>query len=328
MATLTELSQSELANWLPQYGVGELSDYQRISTGIENSNYFVNTTDTANVHRWVVTILEQDYPSRNLLVPLANSLQRAGLPVPRIVTNGDGNSVVSLVGKPAILSTRLPGEHPVNPTTNQCMAVGRFLARFHRASSGARSHAKLFDRDLNWLQSNGEQVAPYLPFDQQSLLRRALGHLKSLLNRRDLACLPTGIVHGDLFRDNVLFTNRGLSGVLDFHHAGEHYLLFDIAVAINDWCTDGSGVLDTDRTVALLRAYNGERPLSAEELWFLPLFMIYGATSFWLSRLRAKFPPPGQSLQTQKNPEEFRAIVQNRCNAFFYIDPRLLAAKA
>lgn len=325
MATLTDLSQTELANWLPQYGVGELSDYQRISTGIENSNYFVNTTDTTDVHRWVVTILEQNYPSRELLVPLANTLQDAGLPVPRIVANHSGDSLVSLAGKPAILSTRLPGDHAVNPTTSQCKAVGRFLARFHRAGAGARTHAKQFNRDLGWLETNASEVASYLPFEQQALLKRALGHLTSLLSRRDLACLPTGIVHGDLFRDNVLFTKNGLSGVLDFHHAGEHYLLFDIAVAINDWCTDGSGVLDTERTVALLRAYNGERTLAAEELWFLPLFMIYGATAFWLSRLRSKYPPPGQPLSARKNPDEFRQIVQHRCGQFFYLDSRLLS---
>jgi len=326
MAALTDLHQAELANWLPQYGVGELSDYQRISTGIENSNYYVNTTDTSNVHRWVLTILEQDYPSRQLLVPLASTLQRAGLPVPRIVANSTGETVVPLAGKPAILSTCLPGTHPVNPTTKQCSAVGRFLARFHRAGASVRSHARPFIRDYDWLATNSDAVKMHLSFDQQTLLRRALGHLRSLLSRHDLACLPSGVIHGDLFRDNVLFTKSGLSGVLDFHHAGDHYLLFDIAVAANDWCTDGSGRLDTERAIALLRAYNGERELTTEELWFLPLFMVYGATAFWLSRLRTKYPPPGRPTQTQKNPEEFRAIVQDRCTQFFYLDQRLLTS--
>jgi len=324
MATLTSLDQAELANWLPQYGVGELSEFQRISTGIENTNYFVNTTDTSQVHRLVVTILEQDYPSRQLLVPLADSLQRAGLPVPKILPTKGGQSVVALAGKPAILSTRLPGTHPVNPTTSQCAAVGRFLARFHRASQGARAHAKLFVRDLKWLQTNADEVSGYLPFDEQELLNRSISHLKSLLTRRDLAALPTGVVHGDLFRDNVLFNERGLSGVLDFHHAGEHFLLFDIAVASNDWCTDSSGTLDTERCVALLQAYHRERELTNDELWFLPLFMIYSATAFWLSRLRSKYPPPGQPAEARKNPEEFRAIVDKRCGQFFYLDPRVL----
>ena len=85
MVALTSLDQTELADWLPQYGVGELSEFQQISTGIENSNYFVNTTDTSQVHQLVVTILEQNYPSRGLLVPLADTLQQAGLPVPRLL---------------------------------------------------------------------------------------------------------------------------------------------------------------------------------------------------------------------------------------------------
>ena len=328
MAALTSLDQAELAEWLPQYGVGELSDFQRISTGIENSNYFVSTTDTRQVHQLVVTILEQNYPSRDLLVPLASTLQQAGLPVPKILPTKGGQSVVTLAGKPAILSTRLPGAHPVNPTSGQCAAVGRFLARFHIAGQGARNHANLFVRDLDWLQNNAEQVASYLPFADQALLTRSLGYLKSLLTRKDLAALPTGVVHGDLFRDNVLFNERGLSGVLDFHHAGEYFLLFDIAVAVNDWCTDSSGTLDTERCVPLLQAYHAERALTTDELWFLPLFMIYSATAFWLSRLRSKYPPPGQPVEARKNPEEFRAIVEKRCGQFFYLDPRVLEPSA
>jgi len=326
MAALTSLDQTDLANWLPQYGVGELSEFQRISTGIENSNYFVNTTDLSQVHQLVVTILEQNYPSRELLVPLANTLQQAGLPVPKILPNKGGERVVALAGKPAILSTRLPGTHPVNPTTSQCAAVGRFLARFHIAGQSARIHAKRFARDLNWLEENAKQVSSYLPFAEQELLTRSLGHLESLLTRKDLAALPIGVVHGDLFRDNVLFNERGLSGVLDFHHAGEYFLLFDIAVAVNDWCTDSSGNLDTERCIALLQAYHAERALTKDELWFLPLFMIYGATAFWLSRLRSKYPPPGQPAEARKNPEEFRAIVAQRCGQFFYLDPRVLEA--
>jgi len=324
MAALTPINQTQLADWLPQFDVGELSDFQQISAGIENSNYFVNTTNAREVRRWVVTILEQDYPSKDLLVPLANTLSESGLPVARIVPNNRGDSMVPLAGKPAILSSRLSGEHPANPTTKQCAALGRFIARFHRGATAARPHARLFNRDLNWLKLNADRVARFLPFDQQSLLTRAIQHLESLLTRRDLACLPSGIVHGDLFRDNVLFNDKGLSGVVDFHHAGEHFLLFDIAVAINDWCTDGSGILDTERAAAMLRAYHSERALTKEELWFLPLFMIYAATAFWLSRLSAHYPPPGAPAEARKNPQEFRAIVEARCAQFYYLDARVL----
>ena len=324
MAVLTQLNEDQLAQWLPQYRIGELSEFQQISTGIENSNYFVNTTDTTDVHRWVVTILEQDYASRDLLVPLTNTLHKAGLPVPRILPNTNGETVVPLAGKPAILSTRLPGTHPVNPNLSQCAAIGRFLACFHRAGQNVRTQAKQFARDQAWLSAKAKQVMSYLPFDEQSLLKRSLQHLDSLLNRGDLTTLPIGVVHGDLFRDNTLFNDQGLSGVLDFHHAGEHFLLFDIAVVANDWCTDNEGNLDTERCVSMLTAYNNERALTTEELWFLPLFMIYSATAFWLSRLGAKYPPPGQPPAARKNPEEFRAIVERRCGQFFYLDQRLL----
>jgi homoserine kinase type II len=324
MAAHTQLSARELNDWLPQFAVGSLSDFAVISSGIENSNYYVNTLDSNGLHHWVLTILEQQYPSRELLVPLAHRLHQCGLPVARIQPSTAGESIVQWQGKPAILSSRLPGEHPVNPTRSQCAAVGRFLARFHRAAATTRAHAMLFARDLNWLTRHADQVRTYLPYEDQVLLQDALSLIRSLLDRRDLARLPTGIVHGDLFRDNVLFNEQGLSGVLDFHHAGEHYLLFDLAVAANDWCTDGSGHLDPERTVSLLRDYHRERALTTEEVWFLPIFMIYAAAAFWLSRLAVCYPPRRSQPAEQKNPDEFRTLLAQRYNHFYYFDQRLL----
>ena len=324
MAVLTQLNRQGVNDWLTQFDVGELTDLEEISTGIENSNFYVNTLDQTGVRRWVLTLLEKNYSSRDLLVPLNRCLLDSGLPVAAIQRTTQGESVTDCEGKPAILSERLPGEHPSNPTTSQCAATGRFLARFHATATGVRSHALLFSRDLNWLRRHAEDVRLYLSYNDQALLKRLLANLKSLFGRTDVARLPTGVIHGDLFRDNVLFDERGISGVLDFHHAGEHYLLFDIAVAANDWCTQTNGQLDPERLIALLKGYNQERALTTEELWFLPLFMCYSATTFWLARLASRFPPPKTLPVALKNPDEFQAIVHARCSHFFYFDHRLL----
>ena len=106
-----------------------------------------------------------------------------------------------------------------------------------------------------------------------------------MLRREDVKRLPRGVIHGDVFRDNVLFSERGLTGVLDFHHAATGYWIYDLAVVANDWCNDNSGVLDPDRVLALLRAYHAIRPLTPPEVWYFPVFALYAATAFWLSRL-------------------------------------------
>jgi homoserine kinase type II len=136
--------------------------------------------------------------------------------------------------------------------------------------------------------------------------------------------LPTGIIHADLFRDNVLFNERGLTGVLDFHNAAQGYLIYDLAVAANDWCNDGNGILDPERTLALLRAYHQIRPLTRHELWFFSGFTLYAALVFWLLRLSFAAHPEHAGEVRFNNPEELQRIVEQHSAHFFYLDERLL----
>jgi homoserine kinase type II len=148
----------------------------------------------------------------------------------------------------------------------------------------------------------------------------------SLLARKDVAALPDGVIHGDLFRDNVLFNERGLTGVLDFHHAARGTLLFDLAVAANDWCSDSSGVLDPERTLTLLRAYHQIRPLLSAEAIFFPAYALYAALTFWLSRLTVAADRAGTDNRRFNNPQEFERVVRQRRAHFYYVDERLLGA--
>ena len=328
MAVLTNLDPAALATWLSGFDLGELERVERISTGIENSNFFVDTRQDGALRQFVLTLLEQRLPSRALLVPLSQRLTDRGLPVPRLQADRAGNVLGELAGKPALLATRLPGQHPYNPSAAQCAAIGRLLARMHLASRPLLADAPHHARQLPWLEAQGQAVNRFLPFEEQSLLRRALRHSTSLLHREDVLRLPMGVVHGDLFRDNALFNERGLCGVLDFHHAGRHFLVFDLAVAANDWCTEGSGALDTERLTSLLAGYHSVRPLGVAEQWFMPVMMIYAALCFWLSRLATHYPPGSTPADARKNPDEFRDILEARCAKFVYTDPRMLQARA
>jgi homoserine kinase type II len=321
---ITQLDVLDLEHAMASYDVGTLVRYWPAASGIENSNYFVRTQQHGREREFVLTILEQPSNAGPAYVPLIDLCVAAGLPVPRILRNRQGEPQGSLDGKRVILSDRLGGRHVYNPTRKQVAAVGRFMARFHLATGGWQHPVPEYPRTAPWIAHHAALARRHLDYPSASLLESAVQEVCSLLARQDVAALPRGLVHGDLFRDNVLFNERGLTGVLDFHHAARGPLLFDLAVAANDWCTDSSGVLDPERTLTLLRAYHGIRPLVSAEAIFFPAFTLYAALAFWLSRLVVAVERAGTRNKRFNNPLEFERIVRERRAHFFYVDERLL----
>jgi homoserine kinase type II len=324
MAAITPLSEPDLEILLSKYGLEGLESYWPASNGIENSNYFVRLASRLGPQELVVTMLEQPANAGPLLVPLLDACDTAGLPVAPIIRNRFGAPSDHINGKPTIVAPRLIGRHVLNPTVRQCESVGRFLARFHKVTAPLGNTAAAHPRNEVWLVQRAESIRGYVPYVEFRLARDAVESIGSMLRRQDVKALPRGVIHGDLFRDNVLFTERGLTGVLDFHHAAAGYWIYDLAVAANDWCNDNSGVLDPDRTLALLRAYHAIRPLALAEIWYFPAFALYAATAFWLARLCVALRQDSGVLVRLKNPQEFRRIVEQHIAHFFYLDARLL----
>ncbi|MCR9277865.1 MAG: homoserine kinase [Pseudomonadaceae bacterium] len=324
----TELTDKALKTLLKGYDLGTLASFKPVSNGIENSNYFVTTVrpDGSGEHHWVLTILEQPSNAREQLASVLDHCDRAGLPVAAILHSNTGETFSSVAGKPAIFARRLPGYHVFNPTEKQCQALGRFLARMHIAGNGWAEELPAYPRDALWLENTAQQARAHISFTDGRLLTDTVQRLQALLSRGDINELPRGLIHGDLFRDNVLFNENGLSGVLDFHHASFGTLLFDLAVVANDWCSDSHGVLDPDRTMQLLRAYHAIRPLTATEVWFFGTFLLYAGATFWLSRLAAAIASKADSQRRVKNPEEFRDVVRQHTAHSLYLDQRLLEA--
>jgi homoserine kinase type II len=211
-----------------------------------------------------------------------------------------------------------------NPTLRQVQALGRFLARLHVITGQEDLHLPAYPRDLSWLARNAEACRGRCGYAVSTLMTDVRQELDDALNRTDVSELPRGAIHGDLFRDNVLFNEWGLAGVLDFHHAANGYLVYDLAVAANDWCTEASGALDPERTLALLRAYHGIRPLEPAELWYFPVFALYAALVFWTSRLTVALERRRGKLVRVNNPDEFERIVRHHRAHFFYLDERRL----
>ena len=325
MAAITQLSERDLAEFLAKYGLDGVERYWPTSNGVENTNYFVRLVTQRGPHEVVVTMLEQAPDSGALLVPLLDACASAGLPVAPIIRNRDGLTSDQINGKPSMISPRLSGRHVVNPTVRQCESVGRFIARFHNATLSLKSQAAEHPRNAAWLAQHLSLISGRVPQADLQLACDAVESIGSMLRRDDVKHLPRGIIHGDMFRDNVLFSERGLTGVLDFHHAALGYWIYDLAVIANDWCNDDSGILDTDRTLALMRAYHSIRPLTVTETWYFPMFALYAATAFWLSRLTAALRRNAAGAARFNNPDEFRRIVERHLAHFFYLDVRLLA---
>ncbi len=326
MNAITQLDVLDLEHTIARYGVGDLIRYWPAVNGIENSNYFIRTADQGREREFVLTIMEQPSNAGGAYVPLLDLCMEAGLPVAGIVRNQSGEAIDRYDGKLILLSHRLPGKHVYNPTLKQVAALGRFIARFHLTTRGWNHPVPDYPRTAPWLAHQAALVRDHLPYLSRALLADTVRAVSHLLARHDAADLPSGIIHGDLFRDNVLFNERGLTGVLDFHHAARGTLIYDLAVAANDWCTDSTGMTNPDRVTELLRAYHRIRPLSRAELRLFPAFALYGALAFWLSRLSVAIErDSGRSVRTN-NPEEFERIVAQHHAHFFYLDERALNA--
>ncbi len=320
MNAVTQVERDLIEDVLDQFDAGRLDRYWPAANGIENSNYFVRTTRG----EFVLTVLEQPPAAGDAYLSLLAELNAAGLPVPVPLVRNDGDQWATVAGKPALLQPKLPGEHIHNPAQQNLASIGRFTARMHRAVTNTVNTLPDYPRDLAWLKQTAAEVTPFLPYSKASLVNESVDRLTSLLSRQDVALLPTGAIHGDLFRDNALFQNGRLTGVLDFHHASKGTLLYDLAVIANDWCCDSVGRLNYERTMALIKSYHAVRPLGRLELWFFPMYALYASCAFWLSRIEANIRSAKDASVRVKNPEELQAIVAAHNAQVFYIDERLL----
>ena len=314
MNAVTRLDRADLEAVLDRYDVGEPVDFWPAAHGIENSNYFVRTRTEGTASEWVLTILEQAPNAGAVFAPLLDLCFAAGLPVAPVRRNAAGNLQDSLRGKPLLLTPRLRGSHPQEPSTAQVAALGAVIAKLHLTTCNPSFATPNHPRDESWLTRTAKAVSGHLTADGTVLLECALRRVTNLLRRDDLAGLPRGIIHGDLFRDNVLFDGDRLTGLLDFHHASNGWLIYDLAVAVNDWCSDLQGCLNEGQANALLAAYHEQRPLTQAEIERFPDFMTYAALAFWLSRLSAAAKAQAGEAVRIKDPGEFQRIIADRLN--------------
>lgn len=310
MSVYTPVRKTALALWLRSYAVGTLERLEPIKSGIENTNYFVTTTQG----RYVLTLFER-LPAAELpfYLNLMAHLARHGIPCPAPVADQADAYLGTLNGKPAALVTRLPGRSIEHPGEHECAELGKLLARMHLA---ARSYPAYQEnpRGPTWWRTAAQDLRPFIDAGQRALLEAEL----AFQAQHRFADLPRGPVHADLFRDNVLFDGERLSGVFDFYFAGVDCLLYDVAVCANDWCLVDPArdrALEPARTQAFLAAYHALRPLSALERDAWPVLLRAAALRFWLSRQHdLHLPRPGELVHAH-DPGHFRSLLELRIAA-------------
>ena len=254
MAVFTVVTPDELAAWLRNYSIGALTELKGIAAGIENTNYFVTTSHG----RYVLTLFEKlklhELPFyMNLMAHLA----RHGIPCPQPIANLDNEFLSLLNGKPASIVTCVPGADLKDVDAGHCATIGGLLAQMHLAG---HSYGPTMPnpRGPRWWSAAMPQVMPFLDARGATMLGAEVRFQAA--HRHD--DLPRGAIHADLFRDNVLWDGARVGGIIDFYFACTDALLYDVAIAVNDWCVTPASTLDAQRAGALLTAYHRARPFT------------------------------------------------------------------
>jgi homoserine kinase type II len=304
MSVFTTLSLDEVRLWLAPFNVGELQTLRGIAAGITNTNYFVETSES----RFVLTVFEKnDFDELPYFVHLMTHLSQHGIQCPSPIVDKDGVALHRIHGKPALMVSCLRGSDVSQPNLTQIEAVAETLARMHLAGMAfhEQSHNQ---RGQGWRVMTAQQVMPKLAPVQQHLLQEELQFQHGL----DLSGLPHGVIHGDLFRDNVLFDGNVLGGFIDFYYACHDVLAYDVAIAVNEWCVDANGAFVDDKLAVFMNAYHAVRPFTAEEKSFWPALLRRAALRFWLSRLYDFYYPVAGELTHAKDPAHFERVLLNR----------------
>lgn len=319
MSVYTTLDHETLVAYLAPFAIGELVEFRGIEAGVENTNYFITTKhprvgyDDDHTHEYVLTLFEYlNVDELGFFVQLQSLLAQHHLPVANPVVDYDGVALKILAEKPALLFVRLPGGHPEKITPAQCAAMGDMMARFHSINQSDLTREN--HRGLAWLKHENNRLRSFMKADDYALMCGELNTFEQFLNATPN--LPSGIIHADLFRDNALFMDEELTGVIDFYNACSGYFIYDLAIMVNDWCINDDGSIDQTRYQAMINAYRQVRAFTKEEVKHWQTVLRGGALRFWTSRLVSVHLPEDLhkkgALTQFKDPEHFKRILQNR----------------
>jgi homoserine kinase type II len=302
MAVYTDVPDDELRAFLADYALGEAVSCKGIAEGVENSNYLLRTERGT----YILTLYEKRVDPADLpfFLALLDHLASKGIACPTPIHAKDGKALRQLCGRPAAVVSFLDGMWPRRIEAQHCSAIGGALAQLHRAVGDfrlKRANALALEGWQKLYQScaaRADEIAPGLT--------QELGEELDALTRLWPKDLPAGVIHADLFPDNVFFRGREVSGLIDFYFACNDFLAYDIAICLNAWCFEADGSFNVTKAKLLLRSYRAARELTREEIDVLPIFARGSALRFLLTRLYDRLNHPPGALVKPKDPLEYR----------------------
>ena len=304
MAVFTSISFDELSIWLKQFNLGNLIDFQGISSGVTNTNYLIDIEDA----RFILTIFEDtQFDDLSFYIDLMSFLSKNHILCPQPILNKNEKYLSLIKNKPALLVSFLNGSEKEDVSSDNCYGVGKALANFHL--KGAKFQQKRKNtRNLSWIKTTHENLSNLLSVDDNKIIEKEFTFQQDNIYEN----LAQGIIHADLFIDNVLFDGDNVSGIIDLYYACTDKYIYDIAIALNDWCIDDMGEIDIRRMKTFIKGYDSLRKLEGDEVEALPAHLRLAALRFWLSRLYDFHNVRQGEDITIKDPDHFKNILIKR----------------
>lgn len=306
MAVYSPISFEDLSLFLEQYNIGILEKYEGILEGIENTNYKLTTSQ----NNFILTIFEKRVKKSDLpfFINLKNHLAQKNFKCPQPIINKKGKNINTLNGKPCVIISFLQGKKINDVTPNHCHQVGEILSSFHQASTDFKNQRINKMHHAQW-QSLFKKCQ-YIKDNPYMKLLTQIENELDFLEQHWPSNLPKGIIHGDVFRDNVFFNNNQFSGLIDFYFSCHDFYAYDIAITINAWCFDFKGEFDFSKFESLITGYEINRSLNSEEKKSMSILLRGAAIRILMTRLYDQLYHPDGAFVVPKDPQEYFSILK------------------
>ena len=306
MSVYTNLSTKDVSLLLSKYSIGTLKSFQGISDGITNTNYFLNTSKG----KYIITIFEDITEIKvKKYLKLMNFFSNNNMCCPEIMFTKSGSILSTVKSKPCSIMEKLSGKTINTTNVSLCKSIGTIIGNFHTA--GSKYSSKISNsRDIKWVERNIAKIKNHISKEQLDILNYSSKIFRKIFEMK----LPNGMIHSDLFRDNVLARGNKVTGIIDYYYSFNGPFIYELAVIINDWCVNKDGSINLMKYNSFLNSYNLERKLTAIEKKQMNNAMIAASLRFYLSRLVDMIFPKVGEITHIKDPSVFETIVKKRIN--------------
>lgn len=301
MAVYTKLAHQEVEQFLEQYNINNFKDYKGITEGVENTNYFINTLE----QDYILTIYEKRVDENDLpfFINLLSNLSENKFPCPKPIANKNNEKINKIKNKNAALVTFLNGQSKNKITSEECFEIGKITAQLHEITKKFNVNRKNNLSIESWQNIFEKTIKQKIDLDE-TIIKKTKNYLNFLKDNWPKN-LPQGIIHADLFPDNIFFTNNKVSGIIDFYFACNDFFAYEIAICINSICFDNNSTFNMTKAKNLIDGYSSIRTLSEEEKKFLPILSMGAAMRFFLTRLHDFYHTDNKADVKIKDPFEY-----------------------